>query len=63
MPEGRRAANLPQGVEGQVEVEVGWRGGGAQHAPVGQLHPDGVAGEEDAALRVVEAHVVLGVPG
>ncbi len=51
----------PEGAQGQRQVEVGRRGGGPQHAAVGQLHPHGVAGEQDPALRVVQAHVVLGV--
>jgi hypothetical protein len=52
-----------QRVEGLVEVEVRRRGGGPQHPGVGQPDPDGVAGEEDPAGRVVQSEVVLGVPG
>ena len=36
-----------QRMQGLIEVEVGRRGGRAQHAGVGQPHPHGVAGEED----------------
>ena len=36
---------------------------GSQHAPVGQLHPDGVTGEEHPAEGVVQSDVVLGVAG
>ena len=63
--EARRAARREavQRVDGQVEVEVGRRRRGPQHPGVGQPHPDGVAGEEDAAHRVVQGQMVLGVPG
>ena len=53
---------LGDGGEGLVEVEVRRRGGRAQDAGVGQTDPDGVAHEEQAAERVVQAEVVLGVP-
>src|SRR5204863_3170902 len=52
-----------EGGEGLVEVEVGGRRGGPQDAGVGQAHAHRVAGEEDAALRVVQRQVVLGVAG
>ena len=63
--QGRRPAGgeAAQRVEGQVEVEVGRRGGRPQHPDVGQAHPDRVADEQDARLRVVQAEVVLGVAG
>ena len=64
---GQRDARRPAGRElrqrrdGLVEVEVRRRRRGAQHAAVGQLDADGVAGEEHTAQRVVQCHVVLGV--
>ena len=52
-----------QGDERRGEVEVGgWRGW-PEDARVGQLHPDCVPGEQDAAQAVVQGHVVLGVSG
>ena len=36
---------------------------GRRTPDVGQADPDGVAGEEDAALAVVQGQMVLGVPG
>ena len=61
MPVGRRAANLAMERQGLVEVEVRRRGGRAQDAGVGQADAHGVADEEQAAERVVQAEVVLGV--
>jgi hypothetical protein len=52
-----------QRLEREVEVEVGGRCRRAQHAHPGQAHPDRVADEEQPALAVVQAEVVLGVPG
>ncbi len=54
---------LAQRRDGLVQVEVGGRRRRAQHAGVGQAHPDGVTGEQDAALAVVQGQMVLGVPG
>ena len=59
-PAGGEAA---EGVQRQVEVEVGRRGRRAQHAHLGQAHSDGVAHEQQAALAVVQGKVVLGVAG
>ena len=52
-----------QRLEREVEVEVRRRCRRAQHAHLGQAHPDRVADEEQPALAVVQAEVVLGVPG
>ena len=60
---GRASPELPERGDGLVQVEIGRRGGGAHDPRVGQADPDGVAGEEDAALAVVQGQMMLGVPG
>ncbi len=61
MPDRPARREFGQRGDGLVEVEVGRRRRGAQHAAVGQLHADGVAGEEHPAQRVVQPDVVFGV--
>src|SRR6266542_819769 len=55
---GREAA---QGRDGKVQVEVGRWSGRAQHTGIREAYAHGVAHEQDAALGVVKAHVMLGV--
>jgi hypothetical protein len=45
------------------QIEVGRRGGRAEHPDVGQPDPNRVAGEDDPAVGVVQGQVVLGVAG
>jgi hypothetical protein len=46
-----------------VEIEVGRRRGRSQYPAVGQADADGVAHEDDAAVRVMQREVVLGMTG
>ena len=62
-PDGRRAANFRSELSARSRSKSGGGVAGRSTPPSGSFDPDGVAGEEDPALRVVEAHVVLGVPG
>ncbi len=58
---GTAGRELSERGDGLVEVEVRRRRRGSQHAPVGQLHADGVTGEEHPAERVVQSDMVFGV--
>src|SRR3546814_2188102 len=49
--------------DGLVEVEVGWGRGRTQDPSGRQAHAHGVAGEEQAAVGVVQGEVVLRVSG
>ena len=61
MPDGRRAANLASEVSACARSKSGGGVEGRRTPPSGSLTPDRIAGEEHAAQRVVQTHVMLGV--
>ncbi len=62
-PGGFDLAHRLQGVQGEVEVEVGRRSGGPHIGRFWHVDPGGIAGVEVAGGRVHQPDVVAGVTG